>query len=115
MLKHSALSLITLDDSTNTLVCRMFAKANVITALAPMPFEKAQELIVSISTNNDKISDAFCARDIRDRFIVPLWSEKIKTHQHIFLFTGQNWYYTCPSQNIYGVRWDFINQNKKVS
>lgn len=105
-------SLITSQD--DTLLCRMFAKVNVITTLAPMPFEKAQELIEKVSTNNDKISDAFCARDINDRFIIPLWSEKIEPYQHVFLFTN-NWHYTCPSQNLYGVRWDFICQDKKVS
>ena len=108
MIKHSVLSLVTPSSPPNTLVCRMFAKANVITALAPMPFEQAQELIENISNDNDKISDAFCARDISDRFVVPLWAEKIKPHQHVFLFTGKDWYYTCSSQNIYGVRWDFI-------
>lgn len=86
----------------------MFSKVNVITALAPMPFAKAQKLIEAISTDNDKISDAFCARAIDSRFSTSLWDEKIKPYQHVFLFTGKDWYYTCPSQNIYGARWDNI-------
>lgn len=108
MPKHLKPSLATQNSPPNALVCRMFAKANVITTLAPMPFEQAQELIKNISTNNDKISDAFCAKDINDRFNVTSWTEKIKSYQHVFLFTGKDWYYTCPSQNIYGARWDFI-------